>query len=272
MNLTVPFDNISVVNIEPTNLCNLHCIHCGDDKVRPIGFMTPELCDKLASQCKGKEIRLFMSGEPLLHPEIDDLIKIARKYSDKIVIHTNATTLTGGMSERLIEAGLTTLSISFDGLTKQEYESVRFGANFEQVSENIKSWIRINKGRVHTTLQRIIEQGYPQYDLRVLFPGANSYPVIVRHSWSVRDKIKGHRSESIYEEQCYFLWNYMSVLWDGRVNTCCADLNGKCIIGDATKTLLCNIWNEEKLKSIRQRMLNRELIPEICSGCERYKF
>jgi hypothetical protein len=266
-----PFEKLSVVNIEPTNFCNLHCAHCGDDKTRKTGFIDTALFQKIAKQCTGKEIRLFMSGEPLFHPDIENLIVLARSYSNKVVIHTNATKLDEKMSRKLINSGLTHLSISFDGIDKEEYENIRVGANFEQVSDNIKNFIKMNNGKIHLTLQRIIKQGENPIALYNLFPGAHFYPVITRHSWDVKDKIEGHKPESIYEKNCYFLWNYLSILWDGRTVACCADLNGKCIIGDANKQTLPEIWNSDIMNSIRSRMIQRLPIQEICSACERYK-
>ena len=264
------YDRVSVVNIEPNNFCNLKCDSCADDKTRPTGFITPELCEKVASQCSRKEIRLFMSGEPLFHPSIGELIKISRRYSNKVVIHTNATMLTEKKANEIIDAGLTHLSISFDGLTKEEYEGNRVGANFEEVSNNIRTFISLNKNRVHLTIQRIVKLGQEQVPLTALFSGAQFYPVIIRHSWNVKDKINGHKPENLYEKQCFFLWNYLPILWNGDVCLCCADLNGKCIIGDANKDSLTDIWNGPIMTDIRRRMLDRKPIPEICSGCERY--
>ncbi len=272
MNEIVPFENISVINCEPTNFCPLKCKSCGDLKVRPIGFMTEDLCNKITSQCKGKEIRLFMSGEPLCHPLIDNLIRITRRYSEKVIIHTNAIKLDEKMSNRLIDSGLTHISISFDGLTKEEYESNRCGSNFELVSENIRTFIKINKYKIKLALQRIIKQGENNTNLKQLFPGANSYSVITRHSWDIRNTIEGHKPESIYDKYCFFPWNYMSILCNGDVNLCCADLNGRCIIGNVMEETLPEIWNNNIFRSIRKRMINRQPIPEICSGCERYKY
>lgn len=266
----VNFDTVQMVNIEPTNICPLRCEHCGDDKTRPTGLMSPVLLEHIAKQCVNKEIRLFMSGEPLVHPGIIDLIGIAKKYTYKVVIHTNAVLLSETMSELIAGSGLSCLSISFDGLDKEEYEGIRRGANFEKVCENIRSFIRINKNKVYLKIQRIVKSGQPLLALDKLFPGANKYPVITRHSWNEKDKIEGHKPTEAYEYPCFFLWSYMAVLWDGRVVPCCADLNGKCIVGDAKKDTLAHIFNGNAMLSIRRRMLNKEPIPEICSGCERY--
>jgi MoaA/NifB/PqqE/SkfB family radical SAM enzyme len=271
MNNIIPFEKIQVFNIETTSYCNLKCVSCIDKHTRPQGFISEQLFDKVVSQCSGKEVRLFMSGEPLLHPKIDSLIKISRKYTNKTVTHTNATRLNCEMSYKLIDAGLNHLSISFDGLDQFEYENNRKGSNFNLVSNNINNFIAINDGKIYLTIQRIIEYGKNKENLSKLFPGANAYPVIYRHSWDVKDSISGHKPEKIYDEICYFPFNYMSILWDGRVNLCCADLNGRCIIGDANIDNLKDIWNGEIMKSIRQRMIDKQSIPEICSGCERYR-
>ncbi|MBF0556171.1 MAG: SPASM domain-containing protein [Nitrospirae bacterium] len=270
MKSIVRYSDAFVVNIEPTNACNLRCVHCGDDKKRKIGFITPELFEKVSIQCRGKEIRPFMSGEPLMHKGIFDLIKIATKYSSRVVLHTNATLLDEKKANALVESGIQFVSISFDGLTKEEYEGNRKGANFESVSENISRFLKINNKKVHVTVQRIIKKGEPAIGVEKLFDGANVYSVIVRHSWDVRGRVEGCKSHTNYDRYCFFPWNYIPVLWNGDVCLCCADLNGKCIIGDINKDSLEKIWNGPQMVSIRDRMIRGIPIPEICSGCERY--
>ena len=271
METKVAFENLKVVNIEATNKCNLRCVSCGDNKTRTAGFISLELCEKLANQCKDKELRLFMSGEPLLHPSIDELIKICRKHSDTVVLHTNATLLDAQTGEKLIKANLTRLSISFDGITKNEYESNRRGAKFESVTENIKTFLKMNNGRIAVAIQRIIPYNSEEKaDLSTFFPGASSYPVIYRHSWDIKGLIPGVKPASFYASQCYFLWNYFSILWDGRANLCCADIGGREIIGDANTETIENLWNCKKLMHVRSCMIKRIKTSAICDGCERY--
>ena len=68
-----PVSEITELNIEPTNKCNLNCTICSDDKTRPQGNMSMETYEMIVmeyiKESPNGEIRLFLSGEPLLHPK-----------------------------------------------------------------------------------------------------------------------------------------------------------------------------------------------------------
>ena len=71
------------------------------------------------------QIRLFLAGEPFLHKGIAEMISYAGGRDLETLIHTNATLLDETLSRRILEAGLDLISFSFDGETKEEYESIR---------------------------------------------------------------------------------------------------------------------------------------------------
>ena len=82
------------VNIEPTNKCQLNCKYCGDRKTREEGFMTMEKYGKILNVLPHPvEIRLFLSGEPLLHPNIGAMVVLALERGHNVLIHTNGLEL-----------------------------------------------------------------------------------------------------------------------------------------------------------------------------------
>ena len=90
-------------------------------------------------------IKFNWRGEPLLHSRIPDFIRLAKESGIlEVIINTNATNLTMKMSEKLIDAGLDLMIYSFDGGTKETYESMRPGRfkknSFESVYQNIKNF------------------------------------------------------------------------------------------------------------------------------------
>ena len=65
-------------------------------------------------------------GEPLANPKIPDMIRrLAEAHvTDRIEIVTNASLLTHEMTDRLLEAGLTYLRISLQGLSAEKYKEI----------------------------------------------------------------------------------------------------------------------------------------------------
>lgn len=131
------------IYIEPTNICNLKCVHCVHDGAltRKPGYLDFDLfvdmIDQIEHLALHTKIQFTGVGEPLFHK---DLFRMIRYASDKgffTLMNSNATMLTPDKCDQLMDSGLDYLHISIDGITKDTYENIRRGANFEQVIENI---------------------------------------------------------------------------------------------------------------------------------------
>jgi MoaA/NifB/PqqE/SkfB family radical SAM enzyme len=97
--------------------CNLSCAYCNeyDDHSAPVP--TPELyrrIDRLAAL--GTGIITLSGGEPLLHPDLDLIIRRIRQRGAVATVITNGYLLSRDRIKRLNEAGLDHLQISIDNL------------------------------------------------------------------------------------------------------------------------------------------------------------
>jgi MoaA/NifB/PqqE/SkfB family radical SAM enzyme len=106
-----------VAQIVPTRRCNLSCAYCNEyDRVSdpvPFGEMRRRI-DRLAGL--GTGIITLSGGEPLLHPELTDLIRYIRGYGAVATLITNGYLLSPVLIDRLNEAGLDSLQISIDNV------------------------------------------------------------------------------------------------------------------------------------------------------------
>lgn len=100
--------------------CNLHCVHCysqSRDQEYP-GELNHEeglrLIDDLAAF--GAPVLLFSGGEPLMRPDLFELIARAVGRGMRAVVSTNGTLITPETATRLKDAGLSYVGISLDGL------------------------------------------------------------------------------------------------------------------------------------------------------------
>jgi len=135
--------------IETTSRCNLSCNLCVNKKLSSEnkGDMKYSLFKKIIDEAKefAGEVNLFHRGEPLLHPEIFDMIKYAKQNNLLTCIHTNATLLDKNTSKKIIMSGLDRLFFSFDSFVKKEYEKNRVGADFNLTLANIIDFLKIKK-------------------------------------------------------------------------------------------------------------------------------
>jgi MoaA/NifB/PqqE/SkfB family radical SAM enzyme len=107
-----------LAHIIPIRRCNLACEYCNefDDVSNPV--TTDEMfrrVDKLADL--GTSIITISGGEPLLHPELDDIIARIRKRGMVAGLITNGYFLVPDRIQRLNRAGLEWLQISIDNVT-----------------------------------------------------------------------------------------------------------------------------------------------------------
>ena len=66
---------------------------------------------------------------------------------------------------------------------------------------------------------------------------------------------------------CYRIWLTFTVLWDGRVSLCCADFDGRHILGDLRSSTISEIWNSPAYLAVRRQHL-QDGGPEICRSCD----
>jgi len=142
--LIVPGDGLRKLYVEPPARCNLSCRTCMRNTwEEPLGTMSLAVFDSLLRQIADlpglQTAQLSGIGEPLLHPQIVEMVGALKARGLAVEIVTNATLLNAERSEALIRAGLDRLVVSLDGARAAGYEDVREGAQFKAVVENMRT-------------------------------------------------------------------------------------------------------------------------------------
>ena len=118
----------TMVNIEPTNKCNLKCIMCPRDKMeRSLGVMDLETFKRVIDQCVETgvtHITLNGYGEPFIAKQIFEMITYTMQSSLNLKINTNGHYLNPKNIDKLLDNPPSHLSISLDGATKETYEKI----------------------------------------------------------------------------------------------------------------------------------------------------
>lgn len=110
-----------LAHIIPVRRCNLACEYCNeyDDFSKPVPTETMfRRVDKLAEL--GTSVITISGGEPLLHPELDEIIRRIRKHSMVAGMITNGYLLVPERIKQLNRAGLEWLQISIDNVTPDD--------------------------------------------------------------------------------------------------------------------------------------------------------
>lgn len=137
-----------LVHIIPMRRCNLDCGYCNeyDDFSKPVPLeeMKRRL-DLLADM--GTSIITISGGEPLMHPELEDVIRHIRKRGMIAGMITNGFLLSVKRIQSLSEAGLEHLQISIDNVTPDEVSKKSLktlDSRLEWLAENAVFQVNIN--------------------------------------------------------------------------------------------------------------------------------
>ena len=141
-------------DLEVASICDLACGFCYRQYVStPDKIMKKELAFELIDQAAELNIpsmKFNWRGEPLLNPQLPEIIDYAKKKGVlETIINTNATKLNTETSKKIINSGLDILIYSFDGGSKKTYEEMRPGRfkknDFDDIYQNILKFSKIKK-------------------------------------------------------------------------------------------------------------------------------
>ena len=115
---------------ETTGGCNLRCVHCRRewDQAPPNELSTDQakrwIIDAIADAGWGS-ILVFSGGEPLMRPDLFELLEHARTRGVIPALATNATLIDEPIARRLASLGVPRASVSLDGANAQTHDAFR---------------------------------------------------------------------------------------------------------------------------------------------------
>lgn len=273
--------------IETIRNCNAKCQMCpvwekgGKDKK-----MDDELFYKLTEEISYyqnwvKTVCLSRNGEPLLDKNLTGKIKRLKNYGIRhVTFSTNASLLTQKKAASLLKSGLDDIMFSIDGSTKETFEYIRRGLNFEQVVDNCLRFISMRNEigdkpsiRVRMVLQdanKHEEREFKKFWLAKLSENDIVYSKQM-NSWGNQLSSYGtsiNKTEGYSKIPCISPWSSMIIHYDGKVPLCGVDFENKFIMGDTNNSKIREIWQSEKFDKVRQKHASGKRNDiELCKGC-----
>lgn len=156
-----------LVHVVPIRRCNIDCGYCNEyDKVSPpVPSETMiERIDRLAEL--GTSVVAFSGGEPMLHPQLDDLIRRIRQRGMMAGLITNGFFLTESRIGALNAAGLDFMQISIDNVIPDEVSK-----------KSLKTLDAPDKdGKVHSKLKLLARHADFQVNINSVLGGGIKNP------------------------------------------------------------------------------------------------
>ena len=149
------------VVIDITNKCNLNCIACWTyspllNKKKPpqkwfkqqLSFETIKKLVKDLKELKTEEIRLTGGGEPFIHPQIMNIVKLIKSKGIILDVTTNFSLMNKKKLDALIKYKVDNLTISLWAATAETYAKThpnQTEKTFDRIKENLLYLSKINK-------------------------------------------------------------------------------------------------------------------------------
>ena len=263
--------------LEITNVCNLACSFCPGTK-REKRFMSPEDFAFLAGRLRPYTdyLYLHLMGEPLLHPELEEILSRAVELGFKVVVTTNGTLLPRRGELLLSSPAVHKVNVSlqsFEANPAGELESyVSACAAFAQAAGEagklcvLRLWNQKGLDSLNEQIEGLLLRSFPKpwpesrgslrlADRVYLEPGE-------RFDWPDMDvEDKGERCF------CYGLRDQVGVLCDGTVVPCCLDHEGDIALGDLFRQELPEIMSTQRARNIYAGFSQRQAVEPLCRRC-----
>ena len=298
MQKPVVFGIPPILQMEPTNYCNLKCPLCdvGNGKMtRPRGDFDlrqwRNLIDDFGHQISC--ILFYHQGEPMLAADFPELVRMANRQKIYTSCSSNGQLITPVLAKNIVNSGLDCLIISFDGYDQNSYAIYRQNGQFNKVKQGIR-YVREAKNRLQSKTPYIILQCLLHrhnetqrrlvYQLgkklgadRILFKNLQVTSIEEAREWLPKDeafsRYKLDKNKIMLQKEtsafCPRPWTTSLINWDGSVVPCCFDKNATNVMGSLQQVPFATIWQNNKYKEFRKMMLGQNGSVPMCNQCHK---
>ena len=275
----------SLIYLEVTNHCNAACIMCPHKKMkRGKGFMSWELFQKIIDElktCGRKEPMIFLHlvGEPLMDPLLFRRIEYIKKNMPEafVRLNTNAMLLDGSRARQLLDSGIDNMTFSINGASKEIYEKIGVGLDYEIVKKNLDGFFELKKrhpSRIKVIMQMVMceENKHEVREYKRLWSGKADF-VFIKPMHNFLDMGTSIKTKGMAEKQLNFCsqpFDTLLVYWNGDVGLCCWDYDHLRDLGNVAENRILDVYNNENFRKVRTAMCRmdcRAISP--CNKCSK---
>lgn len=264
--------------LEITNVCNLSCSFCPGTTRAP-RFLPAEDFAVLAGRLQGHAqfLYLHLMGEPLLHPQLAQLLETARALAFRVIITTNGTLLPRTGAALLACPALYRVNVSLHAHEANETmpalaDYIEGCAAFaaSAAARGVRCTLRLWNGSglqaQNAEIVRLLEQRFPapwplRGDDRMLCEGVYLQQA-ERFDWPVQGA--DDLGQACF---CRGLRDQVGVLCDGTVVPCCLDSEGVLRLGNLFEQTLDEILAGPRARAIYEGFSRRQAVEPQCRRC-----
>ncbi|MDR3048757.1 MAG: radical SAM protein, partial [Elusimicrobiota bacterium] len=272
LSIEPPFPSSGIM-IELTNVCNHKCIFCANRKTTAkYGYMNFDFFKRISKEIYdngGRECGLYVTGEPLLYPKIQEAAAHLKKLGfEYVFMDTNGAL---AAPERIIPlikrgVGIDSIKFSINAGSRETYRFIHGKDDFDLVINNLKfidEYRKANKLDLKlyvsfiVTKQTVGEVSKFKSEIGKYCDEIDFAKVNARNGLNVKinDLLfpAGNFKDVGYylrKLPCERLFNGLTVTYEGYLSPCCGDFYRQLIIADLNKVSIKQAWTCEKFKNL----------------------
>lgn len=258
------------IYVEITNNCNLNCSFCKKTKREKL-FISTDKFNKLLTKIKPytKYLYFHVMGEPLLHPNINELINLASK-DFFINITTNGyliDIIKDNFNIRQLNISLHSFSKIYNK-TLDEYLDNIFNSVDKLIENNTIINLRLWVNSKYK--EEIIKAINEKYNVNI---NNESYKIKDKLFFDIEKEFIWPDLENDYYNEngsCKGTIDHIGILVDGTVVPCCLDAEGIINLGNIYSDNLEEIINSDKYQKIYNGFKNNKKCEKLCKKCNFY--
>jgi len=265
------------VYLEITNICNLSCDFCPGTKRVP-RFLTPPEFDLLTERLRGRTQYLYfhLMGEPLLHPDLAELFRIAAKKEYYVNLTTNGTLLNEKSSILLNSTALHRINLSLQSWEANSEHQPLFDyinnctdfaikAAEKGVIVSLRLWNGGGAEKRNAEILELLHASFPEE-----WHTAQKNTVVAKNVFlEFGEKFDWPDVDASETGVCFCrgLRDQIGVLCDGTVVPCCLDAEGQLALGNLFAQELSDILDSPRARGIYDGFSRREALEPLCRRC-----
>jgi radical SAM protein with 4Fe4S-binding SPASM domain len=270
--------------VEITNSCNLSCSFCHPTQ-RPSAFITPAEFAATLQQIDGwtNHIALHLLGEPLLHPQLPQLLSLCQQQRLQVNLSTNATLLASNRRVLLSSPALRQINFSLHSYEATGRDA-EFDAYFDEILDFIEEARRTSALFLSLRLWNLSKNASSDKNSQIRHRLESVFGLALPSALTPGQGIKLAPRVFLSQEvafswphapapdlgetgTCRALRDHIGILVDGTVVPCCLDAEGDIPLGNIRTSSLTEILASSRATKMRQGFDCRKLIEPLCLRC-----
>lgn len=303
----LPLELPLCISLEASDICNFKCVMCchGNPEYNQYAHSLTSMELSLFKKCvndittwcsetgkKVKVIKLYSLGEPLVNPNIVEMVRIVKKADicELLEITSNSSLLTESVGKGLVDCGLDIFRASIYSVDEKRNKEITQSIIHPQtIADNIRKMkeYRDAQGKTLPFISAKMIDSYSDenevflkkyrdiadevYIDKIMDSSGTGETIKAYYQDKCEEAMNDNARTRIFKSRrsCRYPFTHMTVKSDGQVIICCADWKNKTVIGNVNEKSLQDIWNSKELYDFRcMTLMTKGAGNELCRTCE----